>query len=34
VLTIALGKVIEVTESSAPGTWRRTLDVVLAGLRR
>lgn len=33
VLTIAIGKVIEVTESSMPGTWRRTLDVVLAGIR-
>jgi hypothetical protein len=32
-LLIAVGRTIEVTENTAPGSWRRTLDVVLDGLR-
>jgi AcrR family transcriptional regulator len=32
-LLIAIGRTIEVTEEKAPGTWRRSLTVVLNGLR-
>jgi AcrR family transcriptional regulator len=33
-LLIAIGRTIELTEKTSPGTWRRPLAVVLDGLRR
>ncbi|SDS69921.1 DNA-binding transcriptional regulator, AcrR family [Actinoplanes derwentensis] len=32
-LMIGLGRIIQVTEDQAPGSWRRQLDIMLAGLR-
>lgn len=32
-LLIGVGRTIELTEQSSPGTWRRSLDIILDGLR-